>query len=177
MSPSCCPPPPCEVSICVYKLKVASVVSVGPRHLAKMLWACSLPQGGTRLPAASFPLGLYGLGQVGPLDWTTYLSRGGGGRRGRFLPLVPHSILATDQMKMQFFPASHFFKATSAAYHAHIRIIPCAFLSIWWGNSSRSVHFRSISCDFRRSLRGSARSCAEIPQGQMRKLASIWNIW
>ncbi len=38
-----------EVSICVYKLKVASVVSVGPRHLAKMVWACSLPQGGTRL--------------------------------------------------------------------------------------------------------------------------------
>ena len=108
-------PPLWSVNLCVYKLKVASVVSVGPSHLAKMVWACSLPQGGTRLPAclpaASFPLGLYGLGQVGPLDWTTYLSRGGGGRRGRFLPLVPHSILATDQMKMQFFPASHFFKA------------------------------------------------------------------
>ena len=56
-SPSC-PPPHYEVSICVYKLKVASVVSVGPRHLAKMLWACSLPQGGTRLPACLQPLSL-----------------------------------------------------------------------------------------------------------------------
>ena len=51
-------PPHYEVSICVYKLKVASVVSVGPRHLAKMLWACSLPQGGTRLPACLQPLSL-----------------------------------------------------------------------------------------------------------------------
>ena len=46
----------------------------------------------------------------------------------------------------------------------------------WCGISARSVHFRSISCDFRRSLCASARSCAEIPQGPMRKPASIWNI-
>ena len=91
----------------------------------------------------------------------------------------------------------------SAAYRAHfpplivrarVRIIPCAFRSRWCGNSAvngaeiphdrcisaayhaisaRSVHFRSISCDFRRSLCASAGSCAEIPHGQIRKLVSI----
>ena len=40
----------------------------------------------------------------------------------------------------------------------------------WCGISARSVHFRSISCDFRRSLSASARSCAEIPEMEM-----VWN--
>ena len=88
----------------------------------------------------------------------------------------------------------------SAAYHAHFRSISCAFSAAyrartgphhtvripqymvrkfrrqWCGNSARSVHFRSISCDFRRSFCASARSCAEIPHGPIRKLASIWKI-
>ena len=73
---------------------------------------------------------------------------------------------------MQFFPASHFFKAISAAYHVHSTVsgaeIPQSMVR-------KSVHFCSIMCDFRRSLCGSARSCAEIPQGPIRKLASIWS--
>ena len=40
----------------------------------------------------------------------------------------------------------------------------------WCGISARSVHFRSISCDFRRSFCASARSCAEIPEMEM-----VWN--
>ena len=72
--------------------------------------------------------------------------------------------------------------AFSAAYRArtgphHTVRIPQymvrKFRRQWCGNSARSVHFRSISCDFRRSFCASARSCAEIPHGPIRKLASI----
>ena len=72
--------------------------------------------------------------------------------------------------------------AFSAAYRArtgphHTVRIPQymvrKFRRQWCGNSARSVHFRSISCDFRWSFCASARSCAEIPHGPIRKLASI----
>ena len=72
--------------------------------------------------------------------------------------------------------------AFSAAYRArtgphHTVRIPQymvrKFRRQWCGNSARSVHFRCISCDFRRSFCASARSCAEIPHGPIRKLVSI----
>ena len=76
--------------------------------------------------------------------------------------------------------------AFSAAYRArtgphHTVRIPQymvrKFRRQWCGNSARSVHFRCISCDFRRSFCASARSCAEIPHGPIRKLVSIWFIY
>ena len=66
------------------------------------------------------------------------------------------------------------YRADSAVYGAeipHDRCISAAYHAI----SARSVHFRSISCDFRRSLCASAGSCAEIPHGHIRKLVSICN--
>ena len=73
----------------------------------------------------------------------------------------------SSQMKMQFVPASHFFKAISAAYLArrspqHIIHISQLIMRI----------SRSISCGPAAYHAGPAAYHADLPQGPIRKLVS-----